>query len=674
MEKILNKIRFYSNIYFFIFCCLLKIILIFSFSSEYNSSLFYPFVNLFANEGVINPWQFYLEQKLNLDSFPYHSLMLLIHYPFSVLSDFFNIQSIFKLPLLFADILIFYVLIKILPHKKKKIFLLYFLNPIILYSTYIHFQLDIIPTALLFYSIYLLVKNKNFYSSILFGLALATKFHIIIALPLILFFLFKNKKLIVALKYLFFAIITCFLIDLPFLFSEGFIQMVLLNSKQTLLFDSFYTIGSANILFPVAAVLLVYFHFFNQVKVNNDLLYFYFGVLFTVLIGLIYSGSGWYVWMVPFLSMYFIKNDNLKNRLLYMSLSLSYLVFFITFYNSDYQEVLFFNNEIFYKIDNQKLSDLSFTILEVILLVSMLVFYKYGIKSNSIYNRKLNLVIGIGGDSGVGKTRLLKNLKSLLGDKILEIEGDGEHKWERGNDNWNKFTHLDPKANNIHKQSDAIYNLKHNKVIYRSDYDHDTGNFSDATKVLPKEFIIIAGLHPFYLPRLRKNIDLKIYIDTDENLRRHWKIIRDTRNRGYSFDKIIKQIEIRKSDTIKYIYPQKEFSDVVIKYYSLNSFCLGNENESISLGLRITIDANIHLESIVNKLKINFVWDYNDDLKTQFIEIESEPEINFQELAETFIPNINELTFSSVNWERGYEGLVQLILLIMISEKLKDNE
>ena len=450
--------------------------------------------------------------------------------------------------------------------------------------------------------------------------------------------------------------------------------MVLLNSKQTLLFDSFYTIGSANILFPVAAVLLVYFHFFNQVKVNNDLLYFYFGVLFTVLIGLIYSGSGWYVWMVPFLSMYFIKNDNLKNRLLYMSLSLSYLVFFITFYNSDYQEVLFFNNEIFYKIDNQKLSDLSFTILEVILLVSMLVFYKYGIKSNSIYNRKLNLVIGIGGDSGVGKTRLLKNLKSLLGDKILEIEGDGEHKWERGNDNWNKFTHLDPKANNIHKQSDAIYNLKHNKVIYRSDYDHDTGNFSDAKKVLPKEFIIIAGLHPFYLPRLRKNIDLKIYIDTDENLRRHWKIIRDTRNRGYSFDKIIKQIEIRKSDTIKYIYPQKEFSDVVIKYYSLNSFCLGNENESISLGLRITIDANIHLESIVNKLKINFVWDYNDDLKTQFIEIESEPEINFQELAETFIPNINELTFSSVNWERGYEGLVQLILLIMISEKLKDNE
>ena len=137
-------------------------------------------------------------------------------------------------------------------------------------------------------------------------------------------------------------------------------------------------------------------------------------------------------------------------------------------------------------------------------------FYKYGIKSNSIYKKQTNLSIGIGGDSGVGKSTLVKNLKDILGDKLLQIEGDGEHKWERGDQNWNKFTHLDPKANHIHKQAEAIYDLKHNQAIYRSEYDHSTGKFTKPQKIEPKEFIVIAGLHPFYLPKLRKNIDLKI--------------------------------------------------------------------------------------------------------------------------------------------------------------------
>ena len=52
-------------------------------------------------------------------------------------------------------------------------------------------------------------------------------------------------------------------------------------------------------------------------------------------------------------------------------------------------------------------------------------------------------------------------------------------------------------------------------------------------------------------------IDFKIYIDTDESLRRHWKILRDTKKRGYSTQKILEQIEARMVDAVKYIYPQK---------------------------------------------------------------------------------------------------------------------
>jgi len=652
---------------------IIKIIILFVFSSEYNSTLFQPFINTFINNGFINPWQFYLDHNLNLDSFPYHSVMLLILCPFEALSHLFHFDALFKLPLLFSDLGIFYVLLKTFPYKKDKVYLYYFLNPIIIYAVYIHSQLDIIPTSILLYGIYLLVKNKYNFSAFVFGLALATKIHIIIALPLIFFYLYKINSIKIAFQYIAVSLSILLLLDLPFLFSEGFMQMVLLNSKQSLLFDSFYNIGSVNILLPIASIFIMYIHFFNQRKVNHDLLYFYFGILFTATIFFIYSGPAWYVWMIPFISIYFIQNDNNKSRLLYISFSVAYLIFFIFFYKSEYKDILFLGNEVDIKIYNVRLADISFTLLEVTLVAIMYAFYKYGLKSNSIYRKQLNLVIGVGGDSGAGKSILLNNLHNLLGVKLLQLEGDGEHKWERGDENWNKFTHLDPKANYIHKQSEVIFSLKHNETVFRREYEHSNGKFSKSKKVIPKEFIVIAGLHPFYLPKLRRNIDLKIYIDTDETLRRHWKIIRDTKKRGYSVQKILEQIESRVEDAEKFIYPQKEFADMIIKYYSINTFVLGGENEALTLGLKITFDANIHIEDVLDKLECTFIWDYNNDLKSQYIEIENRPQVNFEDIAFNSIENINEIVGSDIKWGSGYEGLIQLISLKMISEKLREN-
>ena len=267
---------------------------------------------------------------------------------------------------------------------------------------------------------------------------------------------------------------------------------------------------------------------------------------------------------------------------------------------------------------------------------------------------------------------MLSNLTLILGSKLLQIEGDGEHKWERGNENWSKFTHLDPKANHIHKQADAIHELKHNHVIFRSEYDHSTGTFTKPAKVEPREFIAISGLHPFYLPKLRKIIDLKIYLDTDETLRQHWKIIRDTKMRGYSKAKILEQIEERDEDTHRYIYPQKAFADLIIKFFALDKIELGNEAQKINMGLKITLDANIHVEELLKYLQSPYVWDYNEDLRTQFIELLEEPTSDYAKIALTLVPNIDEIVAVEPQWQMGYQGFIQLIVLVMISEKLKE--
>lgn len=661
----------YNKITIFIF----KLLFLISFTSEYSTSLFQPFVHTFTINNL-NPWQYYLENNLNLEAFPYHSLMLFILYPFTVMGgENLDFHFLFKIPLLLADIGILYILLKLFPYKEKNIYLFYFLNPIIIFAIYIHSQLDIIPTALLFYGVYLLTIKRYNYSALIVGFALATKLHIIIAFPLIVFFLFKKESYKVVLTYILISFSTLLLLDLPFLFSDGFIQMVLLNPKQSLLFDSFYVIGAVKLLLPISAILMVYFHFFNQNKVNNDLIYFYFGLLFTVTIFFIYPGVAWYVWMIPYVSIYFIQNKNeSKSLLLYYLFSLVYLIFFVFFYKSEYKDILFMGNEINLKFESEKLTNISFTFLEVTLLAIMYAFYKYGIKSNSIYKKQSNLIIGIGGDSGVGKTTLLDNLSLLLGDKLLKIEGDGEHKWERGDDNWNKFTHLDPKANHIHKQANAIHALKLNHPIYRSEYDHTTGKFAEAFKVEPKEFIAISGLHPFYLPKLRKNIDLKIYIDTNEDLRRHWKILRDTKKRGYSIEEILEQIDARVEDTLKYIYPQKAFADVVIEFFSIGELILGDSSQEVILGLKITVDADIYLEEMIETLECDYTWDYNEDLSTKFIILNDEPKNNFCLLANQYIPNINEIINNESRWLTGYNGFIQLVSLMMISEKLKEDD
>lgn len=655
-----------------------KLFLLALFSSEYSRSLFFPFVEVFVN-GEGNPWQYFLEKGMNIDVFPYHGFMLYLLAIPVYLIELLGIQNevlqnfIFKLPLIFSDLLIFFVLTKLFfrVHKNKILFF-YFLNPIILYSTYIHSQLDIIPMSLLMFALFALKKEKLMISSVFIGLAIGSKLHVLMVLPLLFFYIIKKETWMKSILMLISSMAVFLVLDSLFLGSEGFQKMVLFNSKQSLLFDSYIEIGELLFLIPVALILLVYLHFFNQRKVNYDLLSFYLIILFASAIFSIYPSPGWYVWLIPFMSIYFIRSENLNKAIfLYTSFSCIYILFFIFFYKSDYIDLLFLNEELNFKFTNVDLRNVVFTVLQVSLISVIYAFYKYGIRSNSVYKMTSNITIGIGGDSGVGKTTLGISLRKLLGQKLVEIEGDGEHKWERGDENWNTYTHLDPKANHIHKQAQVIHDLKFGKSIRRNEYNHDTGKLTESSIINPKDFIVISGLHPFYLPKLRKIIDVKVYLDTDEKLRRHWKVIRDTKKRGYGLNKIIGQIESRVSDADKFIHPQKQYADLIINYFPSKDFELGSTNSEIDLGLKLTINANIQIEDILEALDCDYEWDYNDDMRSQFIRLRQTPSVNFKNIAYSNIKNLNEIIPETTTWESGYSGLIQLVVLKMIVENMK---
>ena len=179
------------------------------------------------------------------------------------------------------------------------------------------------------------------------------------------------------------------------------------------------------------------------------------------------------------------------------------------------------------------------------------------------------MLINISGSSGVGKTTIstiislvLTNLKS----RVLHLCGDDLHKWERGDDNWKTITHLNPKANNLKLGEEQITSLLMGKTIKRDHYDHNTGKFIKDLEITPQEILINEGLHSLYSKNICKKGKLNIFVETEDELKYQWKLNRDTEKRGYTKSQVINAINLRKEDELKYILPQKDNANVIVKF------------------------------------------------------------------------------------------------------------
>lgn len=244
--------------------------------------------------------------------------------------------------------------------------------------------------------------------------------------------------------------------------------------------------------------------------------------------------------------------------------------------------------------------------------ISQKILHTYLFKKTNLFNKinRVNLkyklvlsevnVIGICGDSGSGKSTLVKILESVLPyDNSLTLETDRYHKWERGHENWKEKTHLNPETNFLEKMEGDAFDLKIGSEIYQIDYDHTNGKFTPKQKIESKGNITIVGLHTLTPKNIQNLYNTTIYLDTNVWLKTFWKIKRDQKNRGYTIDQVLENIEKRKNDYEKFILPQKDFADVIIKYY-----CPLLQNiEDIKKYLNTNI--KIEMELFISKLYLN---------------------------------------------------------------------
>lgn len=675
---------------------LFKLLLMGLFSSDYQDLMFIPFVECFL--GGENPYQYYYDNAL-LPSFPYPPVMLFMECIGGIFVFFFGGMPlflrnlIFKLPVLLMDLLGLYYLFRISKDKRKYILVLYFLSPIVLYASYMHGQLDIIPTVFLVGAVYYLSemnaaakKEAAFeWKFILFlTLALASKFHIAAALPLFFLYIYKRKGWNKAVYMIGFPVLITAAVVLPF-WGSGFVNMVLFNKEQQVIDTVYLEYGSARLLLPVLVLLFLYFQAFQVKQMNKDLLVSMTGLLFSVFLAFVPAMPAWFIWIVPFFMLYLAGQTENREKMVFVygGFNLLYLCYYVFFHRTEFVDLYFLGRDLcFLKLSDERFENIVFSLMVGVFLILVVSMYRYGVGSNSYYRRRNRpFIIGIAGDSGAGKSRLLETLEELLSkERVLAVEGDGDHRWERGDRNWEEMTHLDPRANYLYRQAEDLQVLRGNNAIKRVEYDHGTGTFTQKRRLSPKPYVILCGLHSLYLPQMRQVLDMKVYLDTDEALRCHWKLCRDQGDRGYEKAEIVEQIRARREDAEKYIRPQRQYADLVIRYFD-ERLCNRPEEagriREINLGVEFVMDVAVNVEPLLSLLQDRGVLgelSYEDLLHQKiFFKGESlKADSNFwAEVAVAAIPQIEDLTGGRMIWEAGAGGLTQLMLLLVIGEIMK---
>ena len=178
------------------------------------------------------------------------------------------------------------------------------------------------------------------------------------------------------------------------------------------------------------------------------------------------------------------------------------------------------------------------------------------------------LVIGIAGGTGSGKTTLMKNIMERFGGVVTVMSHDNYYKRhdEMPYEERCKLNYDEPAAFDTSLMVYHLDQLRHGYAIDCPVYDFTVHNRSDETvHLVPKRVIIVEGILIFENKELRDLMDIKIFVDTDADVRLCRRIKRDVNKRGRTLESVLTQYqETVKPMHEKYVEPSKKYADLVV--------------------------------------------------------------------------------------------------------------
>lgn len=645
----------------------LKVFLCFWIFDGPLNSLFTPFFRNLLTASDIHPWG-----AMSPDHFPYGSTLLLVLYLplflfyriFSIfeLQDFFlqfGITAVIKLVLLGFD-LILYSIGRHFQANPVRWILVYWLNPVLIYISYVHGQFDVVSMAFLLSAAVLLNRSQLILSGLVLACGLHAKFHLAICVPLFAIYIWNQnfrgeafRKISIWAGAFFFGLLV---LSAPLAMTLGDVAMGsgLGNTLSYLTFGSpeaqrLFALkstfnDSATVYWGIFIVLLVMARLIVPSRISSLGFIFGLGQSLTTLLLVTNPSPGWYFWCWPFFALLMSKYPKIPLGVALISI-MSYFLYFIW----GQSPLLFWT-----------LTALQTTLAGTLILMEVLVLNREA----PLLERGRPFFIGIAGDSGAGKDQLTGLLQSVVGPDISRVlAGDSYHRWERGHDAWNVLTHLNPKANALTRLLDHARELSLGRHVQGVSYDHHSGKFTPPQVNNPERYVFIQGLHTFFSQELRSYLDLKIFLDPEESLRKQWKLQRDSQERGHSPESILQKINQRDPDSKKFIQTQKQYADWSIQFRKTDGVNNGYEllcsvsTNTILLDLALALEEQMHAE---------IRWPTDNSIAFFTIYLPTPPSQELvNSLAETFFGNLRPLTRGRVapNLKGGFDGVIQLLFL-----------
>ena len=178
------------------------------------------------------------------------------------------------------------------------------------------------------------------------------------------------------------------------------------------------------------------------------------------------------------------------------------------------------------------------------------------------------LVIGIAGGTGSGKTTLMKRLVEAFGDVVTVLSHDNYYRRldHLALEERYKVNYDEPAALETELMCQHLQQLRAGQAIDCPVYDFAQHNRSEQTvHIEPRQVIIVEGILIFENPQLRDLMDIRIFVDTDADIRLCRRIKRDVNKRGRTMESVIEQYQTTvKPMHEKYVEPSKKFAHVVV--------------------------------------------------------------------------------------------------------------
>ena len=200
------------------------------------------------------------------------------------------------------------------------------------------------------------------------------------------------------------------------------------------------------------------------------------------------------------------------------------------------------------------------------------------------------IIIGIAGGTGCGKSTMIRKIKEEFNDEISILSHDFYYK--QHNDitfeERKKINYDHPNAFDTDIMIQHIKELAKGNPIERPVYDFTIHNRVDETvRVEPARVIVVEGILIFENKELRDLCDIKVYIDTDADVRIIRRILKDVNERGRTLDNIVQQyLTTVKPMHDEFVEPSKRYADIIVPEGGFNKVALDMLNERIHALLR----------------------------------------------------------------------------------------